>query len=170
MAHEPVAHTHAAQSSLRLAEPSHAYHHHRLLFWWAIAFPSTREWYVDPGRGGGEPRFHVCLACFFGGLCITLLSDLRTPCALPLRYEFINHKDSAYELGMFLKLGSFAWLVIALTALETLATIKFSRGLFTEPCPKIVLYAWGIGLGGMVVALLVWQVVLTMRARKRTVH
>lgn len=54
-------------------------------------------------------------------------------------YEFIDSDDA----DSFRKLGAFAWLSMAIAFAETLAAIKFGNGLFTEPWPTKVLWAWG---------------------------
>lgn len=54
-------------------------------------------------------------------------------------YEFIDSGDT----DLFRKVGTFAWLGMAVAFIETLATIKFGHGLFPQPWPKHVLVAWG---------------------------
>ncbi len=54
-------------------------------------------------------------------------------------YEFIDSND----VDAFRKLGTFAWLSMAIAFAETLAAIKFGNGLFTAPWPSKVLWAWG---------------------------
>jgi phosphatidylserine synthase 2 len=54
-------------------------------------------------------------------------------------YEFI---DSG-QTDLFRKVGTFAWLGMAVAFVETLAAIKFGHGLFPQPWPKHVLIAWG---------------------------
>jgi len=72
-------------------------------------------------------------------------------------YEFIEGKHSALELGVFPKLGSFIWIAIATTCVETMCAIKFGRGLYPNPWPRSVVLAWSIGLGVGVLVLVGWQ-------------
>jgi hypothetical protein len=54
-------------------------------------------------------------------------------------YEFIESESS----DVFSKLGTFAWLAMAIAFVETLAVVKFGAGLFPQPWPRRVLLAWG---------------------------
>ena len=54
-------------------------------------------------------------------------------------YEFIESDSS----DGFAKLGVYAWLGIAISFVETLAVVKFGKGLFPQPWPRKVLRAWG---------------------------
>ena len=69
-------------------------------------------------------------------------------------YEFIdsNDKDS------FNKLGTFAWLSMAIAFAETLAAIKFGNGLFTAPWPNRVLWSWGAVAALFAVVFGAWTV------------
>ena len=69
-------------------------------------------------------------------------------------YEFIesDHTD------VFRKLGTFAWMGMAIAFAETLAAIKFGNGLFTQPWPKTVLWAWGTVATVFVVVFTTWSV------------
>eukprot|EP00877_Chromochloris_zofingiensis_P010041 jgi/Chrzof1/5290/Cz15g21010.t1 len=85
-------------------------------------------------------------------------------CALPgVReyYEFIEHRGGSSDVSSsgssFRQLGPFAWLAIAMTCLETMASIKFGAGLYPKPWPLHVLWFWGIVASGFAVVLLVWQ-------------
>ena len=61
------------------------------------------------------------------------------PSHLQEYYEFIESNSS----DVFTKLGPFAWLTIAIALAETLAVIKFGKGMFPAPWPRGVLLAWG---------------------------
>lgn len=106
-----------------------------------------------------------CLQCFFPVFIILLFEvnhfflkfELWVPPRNPLNtirlsilflmalpgikeyYEFIDSND----VDAFRKLGTFAWLSMAIAFAETLAAIKFGNGLFTAPWPSKVLWAWG---------------------------
>ncbi|KAL4540689.1 hypothetical protein Ndes2526B_g07525 [Nannochloris sp. 'desiccata'] len=106
-----------------------------------------------------------CLQCFFPAVIILLFEvnhfflkyELWVPPTNPLNtirlsflfllalpgikeyYEFIDSGDT----DLFRKVGTFAWLGMAVAFIETLATIKFGHGLFPQPWPKHVLVAWG---------------------------
>lgn len=78
-------------------------------------------------------------------------------------YEFIDGRQSVMELGLFAKLGPFAWIAIAATCLETMVSVKFGQGLYPAPWPRHVLRAWGFGGGAMVVGLATWQLARLLR-------
>jgi phosphatidylserine synthase 2 len=65
---------------------------------------------------------------------------------------------------LFSKLGAFAWLALAMMFLETLLSIKFGRGLYTQPWPWAVVAAWGLAGALFAVGLAVWQLRLWRRA------
>ncbi|PRW57106.1 Phosphatidylserine synthase 2 isoform A [Chlorella sorokiniana] len=56
-------------------------------------------------------------------------------------YEFIEQDGSS---NPFTKLGTFAWLALAIALVETLVCIKFGKGLFPQPWPREVVLAWSI--------------------------
>ncbi|KAL4856151.1 Glutamate decarboxylase 1 [Chlorella vulgaris] len=63
--------------------------------------------------------------------------------ALPGIKEYYEFLESDAK-NIFTKLGTFAWLAMAIAVVETLICIKFSKGLFPQPWPTHVLWAWGI--------------------------
>ena len=78
-------------------------------------------------------------------------------------YEFINadgpgpgDKDRKDVLGK--KLGSFAWLGVAIAFAETLAAVKFGHGLFTAPWPRHVVWSWGVVFALFSIVFAVWTV------------
>eukprot|EP00741_Cyanophora_paradoxa_P009312 tig00000144_g9020.t1 len=60
-----------------------------------------------------------------------------------------------------LRFGTSAWLVIAMTTMETFLTFKFGRGEFTEPFPRPVVLAWSL------VALALTTTCLVLYRRER---
>jgi hypothetical protein len=68
-------------------------------------------------------------------------------------YEFIE-SDSP---DIFRKLGSFAWLGVAIALVETLIAIKFGKGMFPQPWPTKVLVVWGVVGVALAAVLLVWS-------------
>ncbi|KAI8468839.1 MAG: PSS-domain-containing protein [Monoraphidium minutum] len=97
-------------------------------------------------------------------------------CALPAAreyWEFIEGRSgeaAAYGTGpaaaRFSKLGTFAWLAIAMTALETMLSVKFGAGLYTQPWPPLVKVAWAAAASALVGALAGWQLSLWRRRRQ----
>lgn len=69
-------------------------------------------------------------------------------------YEYIEASEDAAAPPC--KLGPFAWIAIATTCLETLASLKFGRGLYPRPCPWRVRAAWGVSAGVGAAVLLGW--------------
>ncbi len=54
------------------------------------------------------------------------------------------------------RLGTQAWLNVAIVCTETLICVKFGRGIFTKPAPRAVVNFW-IGLTTLLVAFPIWQ-------------
>lgn len=69
-------------------------------------------------------------------------------------YEFIESPAPA----PFLKLGTFAWLGVAIALVETLTIVKFGRGLFPQPWPRTVLLVWGTVLAVSAAVFVSWSV------------
>ncbi|EFN55835.1 hypothetical protein CHLNCDRAFT_30982 [Chlorella variabilis] len=65
--------------------------------------------------------------------------------ALPGIKEYYEFLESPSR-NIFTKLGTFAWLAMAIAVVETLICIKFSKGLFPQPWPREVLVAWGLAV------------------------
>lgn len=55
------------------------------------------------------------------------------------------------------KLGTFAWLALAVTALETMASVKFGAGLYPTPAPRAVVAAWAAAGALLAGGLAAWQ-------------
>jgi phosphatidylserine synthase 2 len=68
-------------------------------------------------------------------------------------YEFIEQDGSS---NPFTKLGTFAWLALAIALVETLVCIKFGKGLFPQPWPREVVLAWSIAGSIFAVLFGVW--------------
>ena len=77
--------------------------------------------------------------------------------ALPAVREWYLFIESDYN-DLFNKLGPSAWLAAAVVFAETLICVKFGRGMFPEPWPPRVLWAWGIALGAFSALMAVWSV------------
>ena len=69
-------------------------------------------------------------------------------------YKFID-SDSG---DIFRRLGPFAWTGVAIAFVETLAIIKFGRGMFDAPWPPHVLVFWGLVVALFVIVMTVWVV------------
>lgn len=69
-------------------------------------------------------------------------------------YEFIDSGDT----DLFRKVGTFAWLGMAVAFVETLAAIKFGHGLFPQPWPKHVLVAWSTATAVFLIVFSTWTV------------
>ncbi|KAK9815001.1 hypothetical protein WJX73_004520 [Symbiochloris irregularis] len=69
-------------------------------------------------------------------------------------YLFIESDNS----DLFNKLGPSAWLACAVVLAETLVCVKFGRGMFPEPWPPRVLWAWGSFLAVFGTFMAVWSV------------
>eukprot|EP00879_Flechtneria_rotunda_P017039 GHRR01017845.1.p1 GENE.GHRR01017845.1~~GHRR01017845.1.p1 ORF type:complete len:209 (+),score=63.13 GHRR01017845.1:141-767(+) len=85
-------------------------------------------------------------------------------------YEFIQGETSSQVLGggrVFHKLGTFAWLALAMTALETMISIKFGRGLYPNPWPRKVLVAWGVAAAAFWAGMAVWQLQIGRSSKRR---
>ena len=130
----------------------------RLILWFLLALPAVREWYeYIEGRSPSQADS-------------TLPTPVQPPhpSSRPLPQgsgsAAGSSRGSCKPLGP--KLGSFAWVAIAATCLETMISFKFGRGLYPNRCPRSILIAWAVGLGGMAVALVVWQACLTFSAKR----
>ena len=74
------------------------------------------------------------------------------------------------QRDIFNKMGASAWLATAVVFTETLICIKFGRGMFPEPWPPRVLWAWGIFLSVFGLFMAVWSVrhyLLAPRAKRK---
>lgn len=134
-----------------------------------------------------------CLQCFFPPLIILLFevnhfflkAELWVPPINPLNtyrltilflfalpgikeyYEFLESDSS----DIFTKLGTFAWLAMAIAVVETLVAVKFGKGMFPQPWPRRVVLAWGTAAGVFAVVFCAWcwqfYVVAPRRQRQR---
>jgi len=75
---------------------------------------------------------------------------------LPATRDYYNFIE-ADSLSLS-KLGSFAWLGLALAVVETLVVMKFGHGLFPEPWPTKTVAIWSTVLGVSSVMFIVWCV------------
>jgi len=60
-------------------------------------------------------------------------------------YRFLMNKSNSK------KLGTQAWVTIAILALETIICFKYSKGEFHEPTPKKVIIFWSVIFGGLAI-------------------
>ncbi|CAE6482472.1 unnamed protein product [Rhizoctonia solani] len=63
-------------------------------------------------------------------------------CALPAvreLYQYLNHPERAVRMGQH------AWLLFATILTELLIIFKWSRGMFPEPFPTHIKFAWSVG-------------------------
>ena len=77
--------------------------------------------------------------------------------ALPAVREWYLFCESDNS-DLFNKLGPSAWLACAVVLAECLVCVKFGRGMFPEPWPPRVLWAWGSFLGVFGLFMAVWSV------------
>eukprot|EP00878_Enallax_costatus_P043711 GHUV01051770.1.p1 GENE.GHUV01051770.1~~GHUV01051770.1.p1 ORF type:complete len:341 (+),score=51.35 GHUV01051770.1:106-1128(+) len=92
-------------------------------------------------------------------------------------YEFVQGYTEAEVFTLkggrkvqFYKLGTFAWIALALIAVETMVSVKFGRGLYPAPWPPAVLISWAVFItlsGGF---LLLWQVRPMQQQQLTTTH
>jgi phosphatidylserine synthase 2 len=68
-------------------------------------------------------------------------------------YEFIESEST----DIFHKLGPFAWTGVAIAFVETLAIIKFGRGMFLAPWPPRVVAAWTTAGVIFLLAMALWM-------------
>ena len=67
-------------------------------------------------------------------------------------YVFIEEPDANKA-----KMGSNAWLALAVLVVEVLVVVKNGRGKFTKPWPRHVLFAWFVAISATSMYLLAWQ-------------
>jgi phosphatidylserine synthase 2 len=77
--------------------------------------------------------------------------------ALPAMKEYYEFIESDHS-DIFRKMGTYAWLGMAIAFVETLAAVKFGHGLFPEPWPRRVVVAWGTGLAAFCLVFGMWTV------------
>ncbi|GAB4819217.1 hypothetical protein N2152v2_006263 [Parachlorella kessleri] len=115
--------------------------------------------------------FVVCIILLFEVNCFFLKSELWVPPTNPLNtyrifilffmalpalkewYEFIDSEST----DIFNKLGTYAWLAVAMAFGETLVVIKFAKGLFPQPWPRHVVLAWSIFGAALTTGLAAWS-------------
>lgn len=86
--------------------------------------------------------------------------------ALPATKEYYTFIDSD-ESDIFNKLGPFAWLATAVALAETLLCLKFGAGMFPEPWPARVLWAWGLSSALFVAFMAAWGLRIRRREQRR---
>lgn len=72
---------------------------------------------------------------------LTILFLMALP-AMKEYYEFIESDQG----DIFRKMGTYAWLGMAIAFIETLAAVKYGHGLFPQPWPREVVVAWATGV------------------------
>lgn len=117
---------------------------YRLSLLFLLALPSIKVSFI-------LSSLDECLVVF---VYISLTKNMPNFFPLQEYYEFIE-SDSP---DIFRKLGSFAWLGVAIAFVETMVVIKFGRGMFPQPWPKKVLITWGLAIGGLTAILTVWSI------------
>lgn len=75
---------------------------------------------------------------------------------LPATRDYYNFIEA--ESLSLSKIGSFAWLGLALAVVETLVVMKFGHGLFPEPWPTKTVAIWSTALGVSSAILIVWSI------------
>ena len=75
---------------------------------------------------------------------------------LPATRDYYNFIEA--ESLSLSKIGSFAWLGLALAVVETLVVMKFGSGLFPDPWPAKTKAIWGTAFGVSSVLFVVWSI------------
>lgn len=95
-----------------------------------------------------------CVRACTSNTSVLFLPELPSLCACHAQdyYEFVESESG----DIFTKLGTYAWLAMAIAFVETIMVAKFGKGLFPQPWPRSVLLAWGSAATVFSVAFALW--------------